>query len=278
MRAGPLSNDKVIQLLNTYFVPVYAINEDYVGKDAIVPAEERKEFQRIYHESLEAKRSCGTVSVYILAPDGQSIDSLVVPKSAVAENCIDLLERNIRKLGTKPGKPLSAPRPQSAPPQTDADALVLHLTARVDHRGSWGEFPSENWIVLSKAEWAKLLPEAGAKPGTAWDIDAAVAGRLLVYFYPQTENNKIQSNRIDRQSLRATMLDVTEDKYRIRLDVSLRMKHAFYPGRDDNNFVDATLVGFLEIDRAKQSIARLDLVTVQATYSRFTFTAALRRP
>ena len=29
MRAGPLSNKKVIDLLNAHFVPVYTVNEDY---------------------------------------------------------------------------------------------------------------------------------------------------------------------------------------------------------------------------------------------------------
>jgi hypothetical protein len=29
MRAGPLSNSEVIALLNSSFVPVYAVNEDY---------------------------------------------------------------------------------------------------------------------------------------------------------------------------------------------------------------------------------------------------------
>ena len=41
MRAGPLSNDKVISLLNAYYVPVFISNEDYdeKGQALSTPAE-----------------------------------------------------------------------------------------------------------------------------------------------------------------------------------------------------------------------------------------------
>ena len=39
MRAGPLSDAKVIALLNRAFVCVYTVNEDYVGKNASAPAD-----------------------------------------------------------------------------------------------------------------------------------------------------------------------------------------------------------------------------------------------
>ncbi len=81
MRAGPLSKPEVIKLLNAYFVPVYAVNEDYraVGPQ---PAEERREFTRIYREALDGKMSAGTVHVYLTSPDGKVIDSMHVAEVA----------------------------------------------------------------------------------------------------------------------------------------------------------------------------------------------------
>jgi len=59
MRAGPLSNPRVISLLNGYFVPVYATNEDYKdGGDA--PPEEKNEYGRIFQEARQAGLSVGT--------------------------------------------------------------------------------------------------------------------------------------------------------------------------------------------------------------------------
>ena len=82
MRAGPLSNSKVISLLNRFFVPVYAMNEDYRDGGA-APAADRAEYNRIFKQSLAAGLSTGTVHVYILsspqsAPPRGEADSLVL--------------------------------------------------------------------------------------------------------------------------------------------------------------------------------------------------------
>ena len=50
MRAGPLSDEKVIRLLNAYFVPVYVSNEEY-RDDGTASPEERKVYTQIYHEA-----------------------------------------------------------------------------------------------------------------------------------------------------------------------------------------------------------------------------------
>jgi hypothetical protein len=53
---------------------------------------------------------------------------------------------------------------------------------------------------------------------------------------------------------------------RARIDGSLKMKHSFYPGRDDQNFVSASIVGYIDFDNGKQRIRTLRLVTNKATY------------
>jgi len=62
MRAGPLSNSTVISLLNRYFVPVYAVNEDYRDGGA-QPPEEKAEYNRIYKEALAAKAKSVALTV-----------------------------------------------------------------------------------------------------------------------------------------------------------------------------------------------------------------------
>jgi hypothetical protein len=149
------------------------------------------------------------------------------------------------------------------------------LTARGFNKGSWREFPGENWLVLHKAEWTKFLPPEAAV-GKAWDVDGEVAGRLLTYFYPQTENNNVRTNRIDQQTLKATVVEVKDGVVRVRLDGSLKMKHRFYPGRDDTMFVDATVVGYVDCDPARQQLRALRLVTDRATYGKEGFTVVVR--
>ena len=44
------------------------------------------------------------------------------------------------------------------------------------------------------------------------------------------------------------------------------MTHRFYPGRDDDNVVDATVVGYLDFETATRQVRRMRLVTDRATY------------
>src|SRR5262245_6378760 len=172
MRASSLSNDKVIDLLNRYFVPVYLSNEDLRGPGG-APPEERKEVQRIVHEALKAKLSAGTVHAYVVAPDGPCIDSQHVATAYKPEKLTEMLERTVARLKLKDGKSLVEPAPQSKTPACEAGGLVLHLVARNTQRkgdddvptrtklgqarsANWGSYAVENWIVLSKAESQKL--------------------------------------------------------------------------------------------------------------------------
>jgi hypothetical protein len=203
-----------------------------------------------------------------------------------------MLERTVDKLKPKAGQPLVAPTPQSKTLRADADALVLHLIARnvtrkggedVPHRSKlgetrsigWGSYPAEDWIILSKAEWAKLLPTGAAQPGTSWELDAAVAAKVLTHFYPSTENNDVSKNRIERQELRATVVSVTNGVARAQLEGRLRMKHPFYH-KDDNNYVDARLLGVIDFAADRSRIASLQLITKDAVYGGRPFGVALR--
>jgi hypothetical protein len=188
-------------------VPVYSSNEEFRGQGS-APAEERKELQRIRQETLKAKMSSGTVHVYLLGPDGHPIGSQHVATASKVENLTSLLEKTIADLKVPAGKPLVAVSPQSKAPKCDVDGLVLHLVARyVNHKGKdevptrtklgetrsagWGAFPAENWIVLTKDQWSKLLPAEKVKVGSTWELDKEVAARFLTHIYPTTENNDV---------------------------------------------------------------------------------------
>src|SRR5437764_3819508 len=156
MRAGPLSSPKVIELLNSAFVPVFAVNEDY--RDAgPAPAADKAEYGRIYREALEAKLSAGTVHAYVVDTAGHPIASLHVADAAQPDRLVAMLERVVRERKVAKGPTLDPPHRLSAPPPCAPDSLVLHLTAR-GHGNSWDGFPSENWIALGPKESEGPLP------------------------------------------------------------------------------------------------------------------------
>jgi hypothetical protein len=274
----------VIETLNRYFVPVYASNEEYrdeKGKAGSAPPDERKEYQRIYREALDKKLSAGSVHAYVLSPDGHAIDSLHVADAATGEKLLNMLRRTVDKLGVKPGETLVKPKLQSACPiKPDDGSLVLHLTARAEGTNpadnSWHAYPSEDWIVLAPADQAKLLPtEKDVKPGTAWEIDRDVATQILTHFYPQTENNDVSKNRIDRISLKATALSVRPDgRVRARLDGILRMQHPFYH-KETPDMVDAAVVGYMDFQPGSGRVKTLKLATEKAVYQNRKFDAVV---
>jgi RNA polymerase sigma factor (sigma-70 family) len=292
-RASALSNDRVIGLLNHEFIPVAISNRDYYGKDGRTNAEEKTEFQRIRNAAQKKGLLGGSSWVYVLDSEGEPLDSLHGCTAAVAQNLLDLLEWYARDLGTREGEPVSAPVPLSRAPQAEPDDLVLHLTSRylkrqddslvplqaklgTDKVSSWHGYPAENWIVLGRDEWSRLLPAEAPELGSKWTLDASVTERLLLNFYPQTEDNDLARNRIDQGSIRGTVVAVSGDRVRARLEGKLRMKHAFVWTIPDERFVDATILGYIDFDRSRQHISALRLYTPQATYGAESFGVAVR--
>ncbi len=203
---------------------------------------------------------------YILTPDADALDGISV-NGLTVENFTAVLEKTVRSLELKPGDPVVKPSPQSTPPPHPSDSLVFHLVARGSREGSYREFPSENWIVLTRDECQSILPGGAVQPGSAWAIETKVASKFLVKFYPQSiEVGTVERSRIDEYSLKATVLSIENNIACARLDGTLIMKRSMSPGADDNNFVRATLLGFMNFDPKLRELQALRLVTTKAVY------------
>ncbi len=129
MRTGPFSDDKVIALLNSSFVPVYApyTSEETQG---VVSTDNEKEIQRIWRESLEKKTGYGMVHCYLMEPaSGSVFDSMGVVKACAINNFMDLLGRAVERYKVKPGTTLAKPIRQLFTANVPAESLVLHLTS-----------------------------------------------------------------------------------------------------------------------------------------------------
>ena len=277
MRAGPLSNSRVIELLNQYFVPVASSNYDTSGAGPAPPAE-KAERQRIYNDFHEKGLGIGDVHVYILRPDRSSLRGLGVGEAAAEGVLARFLEDVQKELETPAGPPAFPPRTWSAAPSAPAGSMVFHLVSRGERQGSWREFPSENWIVLSRAEWTALLPpEPTVHTGTSWQVPRAVSDKLLIWFYPQTEEiSPLARGRIDQGDLRMTVTTFQNGVARARMEGSLKLLHSASPGKPSEDFVNATLTGFVDFVPAESRIQRLRLITAKAVYGTENFHTALR--
>jgi hypothetical protein len=203
-----------------------------------------------------------------------------------------MLERTIATLKTAEGPLLVKPCTQSSLANGEADALVLHVTARYLHRqgdeyivpkvdlgktrsAGWAGYPGEDWITFTHAQAGKFIPAGAVATGASWEIDRETAATVLNHFYPPTENNDIRKNVIEEQTLRATVFSQKDGVTWARLDGRLKMKHPFYH-KPDEQVVEATLVGFMEFATDAKRIRSLQLVTNHAKYGRHDFGVAVR--
>ena len=118
-----------------------------------------------------------------------------------------------------------------------------------ERSGQWSALPSEDWYVLERDDMDSTAAErACGRRRLVARLTTQLAETLLTRFYPTTELNDLSKNRLDERSLKLTAIAVEADRVRARIDGRLKMKHPFYPGRDDDNFVNATIVGLIEFD------------------------------
>jgi hypothetical protein len=256
-------------------VPVTSSNEE-ADEGGTGPPAEKAERQRIYLDFYAKKLGTGDVHVYILGPDASSIGGLDINSANDPEKMAALLTKVVAQLLTEPGPPAVKPHPQSAAPVSPADSMILHLVSRSLAGGSWHEFPSENWIVLGRAEWGQLLPGDAVAQNASWELPRPVAVKLAEWVYPQNEE-KTQANRsrVDVASFRMTVVTLKNGLARARIDGRVRLKHSFSPGGGAEDYADSQLLGFVDFGVAQRRIQRLRMVTTKATYAGVEFKASL---
>jgi len=272
----------VIELLNQYFVPVTSRNEEADDAKGTAPPEEKKERNRIYLEFYSKKLGIGDVHVYIVAADRSAVASMPVVKAEDPAQLIPFLEGIAAKLNLKPGPPAIKPHPTSRPPAgLPPDAMVVHLVSRALSAGSWHEFPSENWIVLSGSEANQLVPAGTVAAKQTWTIPKPVAVKLAEWVYPQNEERTgINRSRVEQADFRVTAVTVQGTMVRARIQGKIRLWHSFYPSaqneQNSQDFAISDLTGYMDFDSAQRRVQRLRIVTSKGEYHENTpFAASL---
>jgi RNA polymerase sigma factor (sigma-70 family) len=276
LRSGSLSDSRVISLLNGAFIPVHLSNEDLEPAGSATP-QDRDEARRIYGEALDRKMPAGTGAVYAVAPNGRVLGSLIVPQAYETPRILALLEQARVASGTRQGDPVIKPTAQSRAPDHAPEDLVVHVVARyVDPSGapektrpSWHEVPAENWLVLGAADRARILPNGEWGLGMTWTLPAPLARRILVHFYPATEDalrDDTDRSHVERTALRARVVSIRGDTCRARLEGEIRMARLFNKTHPEHDLlkIEGTVSGYLDFDR-KGRVLALKLITDRAT-------------
>ena len=214
--------------------------------------------------------------VYVLAPDKRAMASLSINLAQDPAKMVPFLQGIVDKLQVAPGPPAIKPYPTSRPPAVPAGALAIHLVSRALAGGSWHEFPSENWIVLSRDEWTQLLPAGTVAANASWTVPQPVAVRLAEWVYPQNEEKTSKNrSRVDQADFRLTVVSMQGALTRVRIDGKIKLLHSFYPGGQAQDFAVSELTGYMDFNFAEHRIQRIRIVTTKANYNTNPFASSL---
>jgi hypothetical protein len=265
MRVSSLSDERVIRLLTQYFVPVWVSRDHYqLGPPSQA---EQEELLRLDRDRRRRGLKGGTVSVFLIAPDGTVAASQPVQLAYQPEHLLPFLKKYIETEGFRPRDPAAvrasaAPRPRL--PARTAGGLLLTVRTRFDDQGP-NRGVGRDRVELAPAEWAALLPAGDARPGSSWPVPRKVTDRFFRLFYPPLPHWDAQDSKVVSGSLTATAVAVSARAVRVKLAGTVELAYP-YTGQATDGRVKARLVGALRYDPARRTISSLVLVSDEAGY------------
>ncbi|MBI1914030.1 MAG: hypothetical protein HYS12_04740 [Planctomycetes bacterium] len=264
MRVSSLSNERVIDLVSAYIVPVWVSRDSYqLGPR---PKEEKAELSRVDRERSARHLDGGAVCVYLLAPDGTLKTTLKVQKASKPEILIPFLEKLIETDRLPPRQPearRASAAPKRAPRRSEKDGLFLHVLTRfTQHRTNYGV--SQDWAELTAEEWRSFVPAADVRAGASWEVPGKVADKLFRYFYPPGPNWRAADSTVLNRSLTATAVTVSDKKVRVSLHGTLELSHPFGIGTEGR--VRAKLSGILTYDPGRRVLTSFLMASEEAEF------------
>ena len=274
MRASSLSNSRVVELLERYFVPVrYSVDGYERAKGESASA---KEWQRIRDSAKLKGFARGTVCVYVLGATGEVVESLSVEKALERDNLAALLSRSVTALSMKPRSDevvLKNRVPRSASMNGPAGrGRILHVWSRAE--GSDAALGlAHDRIEFRDEELISVLPPQGKVIGDSWQVSPEVTSRMYIYFFPPMKNYDVKTSRIVKLGLTATLNRNAAGEEQVNLEGTLEMDHpqriAERPasaGQFTNGRVAVKLFGVVAMDAKRRRVTSLRLASSEASY------------
>jgi hypothetical protein len=269
MRASSFSDERVIRLVSSYFVPVHVSRDNYQSEAPNLATQ--AELNRIDTERKAKKFEGGAVAVYILDPDGSVTATIPVQQAYYPDKFVAFLEQQVkdRKLEPRRAEDVRKTTAEAPPPRRPAtpDGLLLTVFTRAEDNKIKGS-TSVDVLDLPANEWRTVTPSGDAKPGATWAVPDHIADRLLILCYPPGPRWSTKENKITARSLNAALVSVEGDECLVRLSAKVEMMHPF-KGKPDDDRVAVRLVGYVRYDRAKKKITEFNIASDEAIFQRY---------
>ncbi len=273
MRASSLSNSEVLDLLSRYFVPVlYSVDDYEQAKKNKAAADE---WDRIRQLAERRGLARGTVCVYLVAPGGGVLDSMLVDQAMKPAALVPMLKRVIEAEKLQPRDPETIASAHAARlPKDGSDRGGRRLNIWTRNLGANASLgASQDRLELTAAEWAGFLPDSEIRRGISWKVSQQLIDKLYPYFFPPIQNYDSRNSTILKASLNANATDVSPKQVRLSLRGKLEMDHPLRPVEKPlafpaktNGRVTATAVGSALFDREKRTVRAFQMVSEEADY------------
>lgn len=244
MRVGPLSNKQFIKYLHQHFVPVFVSNQEYAAGEH--GTTELEHLVTIRQKTVAKGMRTATVQIYLLSPDGEPIDIMVVRDALDIRRLMSFMRRNVTAMNVEPGKQLIASQ--------DSDAWIQRSAPKIQPRQLTLRFAAqyrphqkimvEDFVTLDQDEWSTFVPP---KDGDAnWAIPDKVARKILVRVYPYALNWDHDTDQIKQVRLVAKVIERNDLETLIALRGELAMTHYRYV-KTSLEAVTSKLTGYVRI-------------------------------
>ena len=264
MRVSSLSNTRVLELIATYFVPVWHSRDAYQLTEP--PREEQAELRRIDRDRDRRGLPGGTVCVFLLAPDGTVAASLPVQQAYQPEKLVPFLEKFIedQKLHARAREAVETTRAgtRAARPKCPAGGLVLHTWARYEARDP-NRGTSQDWVTWTASDLAQLLPGTETTEGASWRVAREIAEPLFARCFPPGPYWSVRDSKVNDARLTAILVSRSAEEVCVRLDGHLEVIHP-NEGKETDRHMKARLLGYLRYDPRTKGVASLVMTSEEA--------------
>ena len=266
MRVSSLSDDKVIDLLTKYFIPVWVSRDHY---QLAAPSDsEHDELERIDRERARRGLEGGTVCVYVLAPDGAVSATMRVQNAWKPQSLAPFLQKIVdeQKLEPRPAEAARATAAATRPPVSPEKdgGLVLHVWTRFeDMKNNRGL--AQDWVQWTAEDASGLAPAADAQPGSTFTVSRDTTARLYKRLYPPAGRWDARDCEVVGGLLSAVVIAVEGGEVRMKLEGDVELK---YPAMDKppGGKVTAKLVGAARYDSKRRVFTSFALASETAEY------------
>lgn len=266
MRVSSLSDDRIIKLVTSHFIPTW-LSRDRYQMDK--PDRDEVAFVRkLDTDRLKKKFVGGAVCVYLVTADGSVLAALPVQKASKPGELAPFLEKviadeKLTKRDAERAKATAAPPPPEATPK-NKDGKLFVVRTRFDGTGP-NRGTARDVIELSKDEWAGWQPPEKAKVDDTWTPPAKAVEKLLRMTYPPLPHWNASNGKLDEAKVEGKVVAVTDSEVRFQVTGTLVL---LYPnqGRPTDGKVTAKLVGVGRVDVETKALTSLDIVSDEAKY------------